>query len=99
MSEIDDVAAALERLTHDPLADAVRGTVRVVAASEPAPRGRYQECRLDVIAEATGVPPTPVSTAVVTRRRYWPQVGQVLPARVSVSNPTVIDVDWDALAR
>lgn len=99
MDGADEVANALERLTADPLTDAVRGTVRVLDASEPEGRARYQECRLELLAEAPGVPPTRVETAVVTSRRYWPRVGAVLPARVSVSDPSVVDVDWDALAR
>jgi hypothetical protein len=98
MEDLDDVARQLERLTADPLADAVAGSIRILSASEPGPRGRYQECQLEVLAEGPGVEPTRVSTAVVTTRRHWPRVGAVLPARVSVSDPRVLDVNWDALA-
>ncbi len=99
VSELDDVTEVLERLTKDPLADAVPGLVRVVAVSDPAPRGRYQECRLELVAEAAGMAPTTVHTSVVTRPRTWPRVGMSLPARISASQPTAVEVDWDALAR
>lgn len=99
MDEIDDIAQQLEKLTSDPLADAVAGTVTVVSASEPVGRARYQECTLELRPSAPGVADTVIHSAVVTSRRYWPRVGAVLPARVSVSDPQHIDVDWDALAR
>ncbi|MDE0547063.1 hypothetical protein [Microbacterium sp. C7(2022)] len=99
MSEIDDITHQLEKLLADPMADAVSGHITIVAASAPTGRSRYQECALEVIARAPGVPDTTVHTAVVTSRKYWPTVGAVLPARVSVSAPENIDVDWDALAR
>jgi hypothetical protein len=99
VSELDDATHVLERLTRDPMADAVPGLVRVVSASEPASRGRYQECRLELIAEAPGIPHTTVATSVVTRPQTWPRVGMRLPARISVSRPTAVEVDWDALAR
>lgn len=96
---IDDAARMLEKATHDPLADAVRGRVRIVAASERAPRGRYQPCQVEVITDTEGIPPTTVHTEVVTSAKYWPRVGMVLPALISPSDPTHLEVNWDALAR
>lgn len=99
MDDRDILTGALERLTGDPMAGAVPGTVTVLSASEPTGRARYQECTVELSAEAPGIGPAVVRTGVVTTRRHWPTVGAVLPARVSVSTPTVVDVDWDALAR
>ena len=99
MDEIEKFAAQLEKLTGDPLGDAVPGHVVIVSASEPHGRARYQPCSLDVIAEAPGVERIRVSTEVVTSRRHWPRVGDLLPARISVSHPERMDIDWDALAR
>lgn len=93
------MAHLLEQLTRDPLADAVPGTVRVLAASDRAARGRYQECTLELEVTAPGVDGVIAHTAVVTSAAHWPTVGQVLPARVSPTRPDVPDVDWDALAR
>lgn len=95
----DDAATQLERLTGDPIADAVSGSVVVISVSERRGRARYQECRLDVSVDAPGIEPITVTLEVVTTARSWPVVGAVLPARVSRSQPSRIDVDWDALAR
>ncbi|MEV8266915.1 hypothetical protein [Microbacterium sp. NPDC076911] len=99
MDEFDEMAHQLEKLVRDPLADAVRGSVLVISVSEPVGRARYQACQLDVVASAEGVPATRVTTEVVTSRQFWPEVGAVLPARVSVSDPHCIEIDWDALAK
>ena len=98
-SELDQAAAWLEQITRDPMADAVAGSVRVVAASEPQGRARYQECAVDLIADAAGVDAAAVATAVVLPRTVWPRVGDVLPARISVSDPQHLEVDWNALTR
>jgi hypothetical protein len=95
----EDAARQLERITGDPLADAVAGRVRVVSRSEPGGRGRYQPCTIELLAEAEGVPPRTVTTEVVFDRRHWPPVGAVLPARVSRTHPDAVEVNWDALAR
>lgn len=98
-SEFDQAVEWLERATGDPLADAVAGRLRIDAVSEPVSRRRYQECRIEGTAEAPGIPPTPVVIEVVIDRRYWPRVGQVLPARISRADPSAFDVGWDALRR
>ncbi|MGB4779164.1 hypothetical protein [Microbacterium sp.] len=99
MDWVDDAARQLERVLGDPLADSMRGAVRIVRASEPKSRGKYQECELVVVTEADGIPETLVRTAVVTSLVHWPRVGAVLPALISRTDPTRIEVDWDALAR
>jgi hypothetical protein len=99
VDDLEQFAQQLEKLVGDPMADAVAGRVRVVSASDPVGKARYQACALELIADAPGVPETHVHTEVVTSRRYWPKVGAVLPARVSQSHPENVDVDWDALAR
>ena len=98
-SEFDQAVTWLQRLTGDPLADAVPGRLRIDAVSEVSPRPRYQECRVEGIAEAPGVPTTPVVLEVVFDRRFWPRVGQVLPARVSRSQPGAVEVSWEALRK
>lgn len=94
---MDDTSAWLERVTGDPLAGAVRGAVEVLTASEPARRGRYQECRLEVRVTAPGREPMTVSMDAVFPRGRWPRPGMVLPARVSPADPPVVEVDWDTL--
>lgn len=97
---IDEMAQAVEwlqRATGDPMADAVRGRIRIDAVSDAAARGRYQQCRVEATAEAPGIPPTPTVIEVVIDKRHWPRVGQMLPARISPSNPQVLEVGWEAL--
>lgn len=99
MDGIEQFATQLERLTGDPIADAVPGFVRVVSVSEPKGRFGYEECALELMTEAPGVAETLVRTEIVTQRKSWPKVGQRLPARISTTKPGRVDVDWDALGR
>ncbi|RLK52851.1 hypothetical protein [Microbacterium telephonicum] len=96
-SELDQAAEWLEKLAKDPMADAVRGRVRIVAVTPPAERGRYQECVVDLAVEAAGIAPVEVTQHVVFSRKRWPAVGVVLPARISVSVPENLEVAWDAM--
>ncbi|MEV8359502.1 hypothetical protein [Microbacterium sp. NPDC076895] len=96
---VEEAAHMLEKYTGDPLADAVRGTVRVVSASDREGRARYQACQLEVVTTTAGIPETRISTEVVTSAKYWPRVGSTLPALISPSDPTHIEINWDALAR
>lgn len=95
--EFEQSVAWLEKLTRDPMHDARPGTARVIAASEPQPRPRYQECRLELHLEAPEIDVVGV-TAVVFSRTRWPRVGDRLPARISATNPqTAFEVDWEHL--
>lgn len=96
--DLAKAAAWLEKITRDPLADAVPGRATVVAASAPAPRGRYQECTLDLTVDADGIPPTAVRQALVFPVKRWPRAGDTVPARISRSRPEVFDADWDRLS-
>lgn len=98
-SELEQATQWLERVTRDPMADAVAGTVQVVAASPPAGRGRYQECHLDLRAEARGIPSTLVTASLVFPRKTWPAAGDVVPARISRSHPETFEADWERLSR
>jgi hypothetical protein len=95
----EGAAETLERLTGSPMADAMHGTIRIVSLSQPKGRTRYQACDMDLILEAPGLEPEPLSTEVILDRRYWPVPGMVLRARISKRRPRMIDVNWDALAR
>lgn len=97
VSEIEQATAWLEKVTRDPMADAVTGRARVEDASDPVGPARYQECEVTLTVEAPGIPPTSVRMSLVFPRRVWPRVGDVLPARISASDPTVAEVDWDRL--
>jgi len=95
----EGAAEALERMTGSPMADAIRGTIRILSLTPPKPRGRYQACRLELELEAPDLPRETLVTEVVFDRRYWPSAGMVLRARISRRKPRMIDVNWDALAQ
>lgn len=98
-SPLAQAAQWLERITGDPLADAVRGRVRVIAVSAPTGRRRYQECTVELTVTAGGAPPHTLTQVVVLPRSAWPKVGDVLVAAVSPSRPDALEVDWSPLAR
>ncbi|SFS17684.1 hypothetical protein SAMN04487846_3628 [Microbacterium sp. cf046] len=95
----EQAAETLDRLTGSPMADAINGTIRIVALSAPKGRLRYQSCEMELILEGPGLDHEPLSTEVILDRRYWPTAGMVLRARISRKQPRMIDVNWDALAR
>lgn len=97
--ELDRAGRWLERLTGDPMATAVRGRLTVISASEPTARGRYQECRLELRAEAPEIPAKTVTYVAVFDRTHWPQPGLVVPARIAQSDPRVFEANWDAVQR
>lgn len=59
-SEVEQATRWLEKITGDPGAGAVRGSIRIDRVSDAAARGRYQECRIAATAQAPGIAPTPV---------------------------------------
>ncbi|MFT4051894.1 MAG: hypothetical protein QM677_06545 [Microbacterium sp.] len=95
-SELEQTTRWLQRLTGDPMADAVPGRLTVLSASEPAGRGRYQECRLELRAEAEGIRADIVFRGVFDRRR-WPRPGIVAPARIARSDPREFEANWSVL--
>lgn len=98
-SEIAQATAWLEKLTRDPMADAVRGTTTVVAVDDPVGRGRYREYRVELTVTGPGIAPTSVIQLLVFDSRNPPRPGATLPARVSASDPQVVEVAWEALPR
>ncbi|SIT74934.1 hypothetical protein [Microbacterium sp. RU33B] len=97
MSSEGDSAHILEVITGSRFADAVPGRVTIVRVPPPAGRRRYQECEIELLAEASGIAPRTVVMTVVFDSRRWPDAGRVLPARISVRHHDAVDVNWDAL--
>lgn len=96
---IGDTARQIERLLGDPMGQAVRGTVTVLSASPRTARPNYQECIVEVRAEAPGMDPTIVRTTGVFGRAHWPVAGTVFRADIPPQKPSVLDVDWEAHVR
>lgn len=96
-SELAQATEWLQRVTGDPMADAAPGRLTIESASDPVRRGRYQECRLELVAEVAGIPPARIVHTAVFDRRHWPQPGLVVPARISRTDPRVFEANWSAL--
>ncbi|WJL94253.1 hypothetical protein QSU92_09600 [Microbacterium sp. ET2] len=95
----DGAAETLERLTASSMADAYVGTVRILSLTPPTQRRRYQTCTMELALQVPELEGETLRTEVVLDKRYWPEVGVVLRARISRRKPRMIDADWDALAR
>jgi len=96
MGFFDDLADGLGGLLFDAtIEDGVRGTAQVVAASGYYGRALYQNCHLEVVVEAPGIPATATSVDALVGRSTWPRPGQVLPALIERANPREVRILWD----
>lgn len=93
----EQAAEALDRLTESGLGAPWTGTARILSATPPSSRRRYQTCTVEVALAAQGFEGATASVEVVVDTRYWPTTGTVLPARFSRTLPRTIDVDWERL--
>jgi hypothetical protein len=75
--------------------DPVRGTAQVVSASMNRGRGILQMCRMQLVVQADGVPPTAVSFNGLVHYDRWPVPGMVLPVTVDRADPQSVSVEWD----
>lgn len=75
--------------------DAVRGTAQVVSASMNRGRGILQMCRMQLVVQADGVPPTAVSFNGLVHHDRWPAPGSVLPVTVDRAHPENVSIEWD----
>jgi hypothetical protein len=92
---VAEAAEALERITHDPMADAHRGTVRILSVSDPAPRRGYQACTMRLALEAPGLAEE-MDYEGVFPRTQWPRVGAVIRARISRKTPRIVEANWES---
>ncbi len=96
MGYFDDLADGLSGILFDAkIEDGVRGTAQVVAASGYYGGSLYQNCRLEVVVEAPGIPATATTIQALVSRSTWPQAGQVLPALIERANPREAMILWD----
>jgi hypothetical protein len=96
MGFFDELAGAVNGLLHPTqIDDGVRGTAQVVSASGYYGRALYQNCHLELVVEAPGIPATAVSMNAVVHRQHWPHPGSVLPALIEKANPQEVQILWD----
>jgi hypothetical protein len=101
MGFFDKLAAGVNgALFSTNITDGVRGTARVTAASsydnDPTfGGGVYQNCHLEAVVEAEGIPATAVTIKGLVHQQKWPVPGVVLPALIERTNPQVAQILWD----
>jgi len=101
MGFFDKLASGVNGLLFSTnITDGVRGTARVVSASsydnDPTYGGGvYQNCHMEVVVEAPGIPATAATVKGLVHQQKWPQPGVVLPALIERTNPQVVQILWD----
>lgn len=75
--------------------DPVRGTAQVVSATMHHGRGIYQNCQMQLVVQADGVPATATSFSGLVHHKRWPSPGMVLPVTVDRADPQNVKVEWD----
>jgi hypothetical protein len=73
----------------------VRGQAQVVSCSGYRGDGVFQNCRMQLVVSADGVPPTAVQHNELVNRNRWPTPGMPLPVTVDRSNPQKLKIEWD----
>jgi hypothetical protein len=101
MGFFDKLAAGVNgALFNTEITDGVRGTARVTSASsydnDPTfGGGVYQNCHIQAVVEAEGIPATAVTIKGLVHQQKWPVPGVVLPALIERTNPQVAKILWD----
>lgn len=75
--------------------DPVRGTAQVVSATMHHGRGIYQNCQMQLVVQADGVPATAISFSGLVHRKRWPSPGMVLPVTVDRADARNVKIEWD----
>ena len=105
MGFFDKLAAGVNgALFNTEITDGVRGTARVTSASsydnDPTfGGGVYQNCHIQAVVEAEGIPATEVTIKGLVHQQKWPVPGVVLPALIERTNPQVAKILWDEAPR
>ena len=74
--------------------DPVRGQAQVVSSTMWS-GGSWANCRMQLVVQGDGVPPTPVELDCMARADRWPMPGMTLPVTVDRADPERVKVEWD----
>jgi hypothetical protein len=105
MGFFDKLAAGVNgALFSTNITDGVRGTARVTSASsydnDPSfGGGVYQNCHMQVVVEAPGIPATTATVKGLVHQQKWPLPGMVLPALIERTNPQLVQILWDEVTQ
>jgi hypothetical protein len=75
--------------------DPVRGHAQVVSCTSHHGEGFYQNCHMQLVVQAPGVPATSVEEHDLVRHDRWPFPGMTLPVTVDRANPQKVKIEWD----
>ena len=87
----------LDGLLGGGMKDPVRGMAQVVSCSSHRGHGIMQNCHMNLIVQADGVPATAVEMTQIVHNQKWPSPGMTLPVTVDRANPQKVKVEWDEL--
>lgn len=73
----------------------VAGTAQVVGSSHYSGRGVYENCQLQLVVQAEGIPAYSTTHTQLCPGRKWPHAGTVLPVTISRSDPHKLRIDFD----
>lgn len=96
MGFFDSIAHGFNGMFFEPeITNGVEGTAQVVSASRYTGGSLYQNCTLDLVVEAPGIPATAVNLTCLVHFKHWPVVGGTLPVLIERDNPKEVVVQWD----
>lgn len=96
MGFFDDLASGINGLLFPTrVDDGVRGTAQVISATGYYGNAVYQNCHLELVVEAPGIPAAAVSLNALVHRLHWPHAGDVLPALIERADPQEVQILWD----
>ena len=75
--------------------DPVRGQAQVVSTTAHRGDGIYQNCRMQLVVQAEGVPATSAERHELVHHQKWPMPGMTLPVTVDRADPTKFKIEWD----
>jgi hypothetical protein len=89
----------LDGLFGGGMKDPVRGMAQVVSCTAHRGHGIMQNCHMNLVVQADGVPATAVELNQLVHNQKWPSPGMTLPVTVDRANPQKVKIEWDELAR
>jgi hypothetical protein len=75
--------------------DPVRGQAQVVSTTAHRGDGIWQNCRMQLVVQAQGVPATSAERNELVHHQKWPSPGMTLPVTVDRANPQKFKIEWD----
>ena len=75
--------------------DPVRGQAQVVSSTAHRGDGIWQNCHMQLVVQAEGVPATSAERHELVHHQKWPMPGLTLPVTVDRADPSKFKIEWD----